>query len=68
MNTIYFQPKGINPKHCEVGTIINTDPDYIYFLNYPCKVLISECKIIEKDRVTYNKKKKLHYVTPHPKQ
>ena len=38
MSTIYFQPKGINPRFCEVGMISETDKDYIWYLN---EILIS---------------------------
>ncbi len=54
--TIYFQPKGINPKYCERGIIHESDPNYIWYLNEPCKVLISEVKIIPKENVYYDKK------------
>jgi hypothetical protein len=59
MNTIYFQPENINKKYCEVGMISETDPKYIWYLDEPCKILISEVKIIPKDQVIYNKKKRL---------
>ena len=59
MNTVYFQPKGIKPQYCEVGTISETDPEYIWYLDEPCKVLISEVKIIEKENVIFDKKSRL---------
>lgn len=59
MKPIYFQPKGINPKYCEVGTIIETDPEYISYLDEPCKILISEVKIIDKKNVIFDKKSRL---------
>ena len=62
MNTIYFQPPGINPKYCEVGMILKSDPDYISYLNEPCKILISQVKIIPKENVTYDKKRRLYRV------
>ena len=49
MNTVYFQPIGIKPQYCEVGMISETDPDYIWYLDEPCKILISEVKIIDKE-------------------
>ena len=55
MNTVYFQPQGIRPKYCEVGTISENDPEHIWYLDEPCKILISEVKIIPKEKVTYNK-------------
>ena len=56
MQPIYFQPKGINPKYCERGIIHESEPLYIWYLNEPCKVLISEVKIIPKENVYYDKK------------
>ena len=51
MSTVYFQPKGINPKYCEVGMISETDPEYIWYLDEPCKILISweELKEVNKE-------------------
>lgn len=62
--TIYFQPKGIKKEYCEVGIISETDKDYIWYLNEPCKILISEVKIIDKEFVTYDSKNRLHIVKP----
>jgi hypothetical protein len=62
MTPIYFQPKGIRPQFCEVGMILETDPNYIWYLDEPCKILISEVKIIPTDNVVYDKKKKLHMI------
>jgi len=62
MKPVYFQPKGINPKYCEVGTIIETDPEYISYLDEPCKILISEVKIIDKENVIFDKKRQLYVV------
>jgi len=59
MNTVYFQPKGINPQYCEVGMISETDPEYIWYLDEPCKILISEVKIIDKENVIFDKKSRL---------
>ena len=56
MNVVYFQPPGIKPEYCEVGMIHESDPDYIWYMNEPCKILISEVKIIDKDMVSFNKK------------
>ena len=63
MKKVYFQPKGINPKYCEVGMISETDPKYIWYLDEPCEILISEVKIIPKEKVTYDKKQRLYIVT-----
>ena len=59
MNTVYFQPKGINTQYCEVGMISETDPEYIWYLDEPCKNLISEVKIIDKENVIFDKKSRL---------
>mgnify|MGYP003413972856 FL=1 len=59
MNTVYFQPKGINNQYCEVGMISETDPEYIWYLEEPCKILISEVKIIDKENVIFDKKSRL---------
>jgi hypothetical protein len=52
---IYFQPMGINTKYCECGIILETDKDYIYYLDEPCKILIRNVKIIEKENVFYDR-------------
>lgn len=62
METIYFQPKGIKPQYCEVGMISETDPDYIWYLDEPCKILISDVKIIDKENVIFDKKRRLHLI------
>ena len=59
MNTIYFQPPGIKPQYCEVGMISETDPESIWYLDEPCKILISEVKIIDKENVIFDKKSRL---------
>jgi hypothetical protein len=56
MNVVYFQPQGIKPEYCEVGMIHESDTDYIWYMDEPCKILISEVKIIDKDMVSFNKK------------
>ena len=63
MDIIYFQPPGINPQFCEVGIIHETDKEHIWYLDEPCKVLISDVKIIPKDQVIYNKKLRLYETT-----
>jgi hypothetical protein len=62
MEIIYFQPKGIRPQYCEAGMISETDPEYIWHLDEPCKTLISEVKIIPPENVTYDKRKKAYLV------
>ena len=42
--------------------ILESDPEYIMYLDEPCKILISEVKIIDKEKVVYNKRKRLYYV------
>ena len=59
MNTVYFQPPGIKPQYCEVGMISETDPEYVWYLDEPCKILISEVKIIDKENVIFDKKSRL---------
>ena len=60
MNTVYFQTPEITPKYCEVGMISKTDPLYIWYLDEPCKVLITDVKIIDKDNVWFDKKNRLY--------
>jgi len=60
--TIYFQPPGIRPQYCEAGMISETDSDYIWYLDEPCKILISEVKIIDNENVIYDKKKRTYLV------
>ncbi len=62
MEAIYFQPKDIDKNYCEVGMISKTDPEYIWYLEEPCKILISDVEIIPKEQVTYNKKQGLYCV------
>lgn len=65
MNVVYFQTKTMNPKYCEIGTIFESDPEYIHHLDEPYKILISEVKIIDKENVTYNRKTGLCHVKNH---
>lgn len=63
MNTVYFQTEEINPLFCEVGMIPENDPNYIWYLNEPCKILINEVKIIpEEDVIIQNKKYNLYRI------
>ena len=62
MNVVYFQPKGIKPEYSEVGMISETDKDYIWYLCEPCKILISEVTIIDKENVFYDKESKSYLV------
>ena len=62
METIYFQPKGIKPQYCEVGMIYESDPEYIWYLDEPYKILISDVKIIPKENVIYDKRSRLYLV------
>ena len=61
-NIVYFQPPGIKPQYCEKGVFMENDPDHIWFLNEPCKILKSEVKIIPKEEVIYNKRSKNYEV------
>jgi len=62
MKTIYFQPKGINPKFCEAGVIHESDNESIRYLSEPCKVSINDVKIIPNESVTYDEKNGLYLV------
>jgi len=55
MNVIYFQPPGIKKDFCVAGIILESDPQYILFLNEPCKILISDVKIIDSKKVILEK-------------
>lgn len=59
---VYFQPIGMNPIYCEVGMISKDNPDYIYYLYEPCKVLKSEVKIIDRDNVMVCRKSRVFLV------
>jgi hypothetical protein len=67
-NLIYFQPPGINEKYCEVGTFLEHDPEYIYFLEEPCKILLSEVNIIDQANVVFDKKLGVYMVKNATKQ
>ena len=54
--------KEIRPQYCEVGMIHETDPEHIWYLDEPYKILISDVKIIPKENVVYDKKTRLHRV------
>jgi hypothetical protein len=59
---VFFQPPGIKPEYCEAGMISESDPDYIWYLDEPCKVLIRDVKLIPAENVEYNKKSNLYKV------
>jgi hypothetical protein len=42
--------------------ISDTDPDYVWYLDEPCKILLSEVKLIPEENVIYDKKRRLHIV------
>jgi hypothetical protein len=63
-NIVYFQSPDINPRYCEAGMISETDKDYIWYLEEPCKILITDVKMIPKENVTYNKKRRLYELKP----
>lgn len=52
---IFFQPPGINKAYCERGVILGSDKDYIHYIDEPCKIAISEVKIIDENNVTVQK-------------
>jgi hypothetical protein len=62
MAYVYFQTKNIDKKYCEFGMISETDKEYIWYLNEPCKVLISDVKIIEQENVYFDWKIKTYCV------
>lgn len=62
MSTVFFQPPGIKSTYCEIGMISKTDPNYIYYLDEPCKILKNKVKIINKEDVIYDKKKRLYKI------
>lgn len=62
MDVVYFQTKDINPEYCEAGMISETDSNYIWYLDEPCKILISEVKIIDKENVFYDVKTKCYKI------
>jgi hypothetical protein len=55
LDTVYFQPKAMNKNYCEAGLILESDKNYIYYLDEPCKILISEVEIIDKSRIVLQK-------------
>lgn len=65
--TVYFQPPNINPKYCEAGIIHETDKEHIWYLDEPCKILISDVKIIPSDKVHKDYKKRTYTIKEHGK-
>ena len=59
METVYFQPQRINKNFCEVGVIVG---EYIVYLDEPCKILLSEVKIIDEQNVVFDKKSRSYMV------
>ena len=59
---VFFQPPGIKPEYCEAGMISKSDPDYIWYIDEPCKVLIKDVKLIPAENVEYDKKSNLYKV------
>lgn len=64
---VYFQPPGINSKYCEAGMIHESDTEHIWYLDEPCKILISEVKMIPRDEVDINYKKRTYKIKQHGK-
>jgi hypothetical protein len=59
---VFFQPPGIKPEYCEAGMISESDPEYIWYFDEPCKVLIKDVKLIPAKNVEYDKKSNLYKV------
>lgn len=59
---VYFQPKKINNKYCEVGFIPEIDKVHVYYLNEPCKEPLKDVKIIEEEKVYFDNKTKKYKV------
>jgi hypothetical protein len=57
---VFFQPPGIKPEYCEAGMISESDPDYIWYLDEPCKILVKDVKLIPAAHVEYDKKSNLY--------
>lgn len=57
---VYFQPKNIDKRYCEVG--FHMEKDYLYYLDEPCKIHISEVEIIPDDKVIFDKKEQLYLI------
>jgi hypothetical protein len=57
---IYFQPEGINPEFCEIGMLVESDPDHVWYLDEPCKSPLSDVKIVPKEKVSFDKKLELY--------
>lgn len=62
VEVIYFQPKGINPNYCEAGMLMDNDKDYIYCLDEPCKILLTDVKIIPSENVVVDKRRGVYKV------
>lgn len=62
MSAVFFQPPGIKKEYVELGTILENNPKYIYYICEPAKILISLVKIISKELVFFDKKEKLYKI------
>ncbi len=58
---VYFQPEGIKLEFCEIGIMYHDEPDFIYYLNEPCKTPVCMVKIIPSERVQCDKKQPYYY-------
>ena len=61
IEVVYFQCEGIKPDYCEVGLIYEDEPDYVYFVSEPCRILLTEVKIIPEGNVTRDTKPPFSY-------
>lgn len=62
MEVIYFKPKGIKKGYCEAGIIHESDKDHIWYLDEPCKTLLSEVEIVPKENVMYDRKTRTYKI------
>lgn len=60
--TVFFQPKGMKSIYCEAGMILANDPDHIHYFDEPCKIHISEVKIIDMSDVIAPKNRNQPYI------
>lgn len=60
--SLFFVTKGLKKGHCLCGTILDFDKDYVYLLNEPCKIAISNVEIIPKENVVFDNKKGVYII------
>jgi hypothetical protein len=59
--SVFFQPHGIDPTFCEVGVIYHDEPEYVYHVSEPYKILVREVKIIPSEKVQRDNKPPYSY-------